>query len=1632
MRKTKTIFTGVIAAICLCVCAVIIFNVEKKAPASNIDVSGGIVYYSDIGLGNQAKIEVPANCDNGRVFFVVLRNTSDGLVKSQGGDCGENPTSVKIDVPQLNNNDSQDYYVCLTGRDVREESFVGKLDNAIKDIRTDAATFEINIDGEKIVFYKLTVKYVENTMKVTNVTVNGVNISTAPYISDDREVVFEVTSYNPMDKSAFDNENGKCKAMGTDDGTIIMNSVEETTSDDGTYKYNVKCTFKPREKWYNDYSNVHFTLMDKTGQIKWTDLHSMKGEDNPGIGEGYLRVDTLNVTGEFDIDEGTSEWSKDSPANVKMYLRQSSSADVDYLSAIKEEDLTVENSGDFENPPSIKLKKVEDEMYAEITVTCDEDKVVDNNISVRLNINRDRICINKVFTSINHVKIDRAAPKIITNERSFKEWRTGGAFLIYDVTDEGSGDIKTGGADGTKTKIVKKSDKTGWPDKYSYEIPIPNNGVLESASFTIIAIDQVGNYSTYDIKDLKVMIDNAKPTVKVVEARTYKPGSDDGNDPGDALFDLNKDWIREPVKIKLDINDKGSGVDLAHLNKDILGIENAKNIGFNTSSFVEKDDSGKITAVYMVINPLSKPLISIENNESNPTYSGKVKFILTDIAGNSCDETLMHVNIDVKAPYINEIRINKADDDGSGYLSNKDKIKIEVDTTDNKGSGAGYLKMKLIGRDDYIVLKPKPSSNDNITFEGEIDTGWMKNGGRVLLKEIFVSDNAGNKITYDYGKDGRDYGLVYMAPMDISKMELNYNNGKRLVKNGDEILVDFKPGRELEDNGKVSTISIGSRKGDLSWFHDDGIYKGYYTVEDMPENDNGEFDINIFFHDKAGNELRIDNALLGQKIKYYAPIEESIYDLSFVIKDSDKRIARNGDVVRVSFKTKHPVTVSNAKIANRDVQFSSNGSYEHTAEIKLEDGMVSDNNAIPYSFELSDEAGNSVYRVDQGKTGALTYYAPLNVHDIKMTSNNENTANTGAKNGDSLTVSFVTNHPAEVKEASIGGQGIDFTSGDRMNWSGTVNTTEGMTSDMGYIPLHIVVGDEAGNDVVRKSENDLSTQKVKYVAPISITGVSMESSNEKEPKKAAKSGDTVTVSFMANHNVTITNAKIGGKDASLSVTEAGGEKRKYELTCSFSDDELADRAQIHFSFDASDMAGNPPASISDGTLGASTLTYYAPITTEASIASNSKHSEYVRNGGKVIITGEANHPVTVEKCKIMGRTVEGTKYAKNEYSVAYEIPEGESKLAESEVTFEYTLTDDAGNELKVNKVTDKSKVLYDRTQPVIEADYDKVNFTNSTVDYVFTFSDENLSAEDLSIKVNGEEQITDDERSSFKGTYFVKEISVDSDDNYKITADAADLAGNSAEPAVINMTVDKTAPQIKTVSISTDKPKIFGGPFSIKDHLEIDEANLKEIICTVTNSNGTTDWDINDPVTAEGKNTINIMATDMADNTSESVTYDIYIDTTPPKPVVAEKKRNLFVYSDKQAVFNEDAELEISLEPLHIEGVSEPDHFTKLVITDDDGEVIYDLLSGGYESADNKGAYFIAMSDKGEFYIVLEAEDEVGNKTGEMKYKFRIKEKGIMPENDMAVAAIATAGGVVAIATGYVLVFKRVRRKRLG
>lgn len=691
-------------------------------------------------------------------------------------------------------------------------------------------------------------------------------------------------------------------------------------------------------------------------------------------------------------------------------------------------------------------------------------------------------------------------------------------------------------------------------------------------------------------------------------------------------------------------------------------------------------------------------------------------------------------------------------------------------------------------------------------------------------------------------------------------------------------------------------------------------------------------------------------------------------------------------------------------------------------------------------------------------TSLVTYYAPIQfAPEMSSGKTHPDFGYQVARDGDALVVKFFTGHPIEglsdlfITDTSDTGQlpaasrirvaHTDYTFSETATPGfGYENIIRfylpslGQELDLLYMKPVVCVTDIAEQsytyqDAYAGAEPYVS---VRYYAPIQISNIAITSTNSKAPSKYVKNSDTITVSFVSNHEVLLNGSIAGIPVANFSRDGSGSEKNiAWTYTYTVQGGELADLAMVPFQFTAEDVAGNAPVSIDQNTPGVmNQLQYYAPITSTAAIESNGRNRNYAKNGDTVTVRFATNHNTFVAAGLIAGRSV-GMDGADTMLPYAfYQIPAGEGSIPEGELSFEITLEDVAGNELKVARITDGSRVIYDRTRPTVRLTPLFNGYTNEDITFSAVYEDMNQDAGALSLIFNGMETITATDRAA-AGSSYAKQITLTEEGSYRLVATAIDLAGNEVEMAVtLVFTLDKTSPRIQML---LDR-NTFKTGFTLDELFFIEEANLRDVVCTISDGEGVHDWSLDRPILPEGRKTVVLLANDLAGNSSPPTTFDIYIDATAPRPVVQNEVNNvqLSFGTDNELIGN--GQLVIGLEALQM-GDEGPDFFTTLRLLDENGNVVQDLLAA---DADPAGTFTLIIPSHGSYVLVVAAQDDVGNETGSLGYQitYRAATLGELIDQDIPGGFLAKGGGWLLGIGGiggaaiFFLVLWRVRKKK--
>lgn len=886
------------------------------------------------------------------------------------------------------------------------------------------------------------------------------------------------------------------------------------------------------------------------------------------------------------------------------------------------------------------------------------------------------------------------------------------------------------------------------------------------------------------------------------------------------------------------------------------------------------------------------------------------------------------------------------------------------------------------------TVSPQTRDNKNWTVSYSIQSGDIKMDNSVVSFGFTAEDKAGNTAA----KTQQDTACItYFAPIEIVGLSASTNNSRSgyYAKNGDIVSVHFSTTHPVI----ISNFSVAGKNGSCTSMNNKGMdWTGTYQIENGDLPDNSQIYFSITANDNAQNtpvSKSQNDVVDGKSILYFAPIESSVENFEFKSENKNAGYAKVGDSINISFQTTHPVILSNVNIAGKSIVPQNTGSTKWNIAYTMEKDQIPDNTNVKFNLAIDDLAGNSEVTKTDHDVSKITYQAPIVIHDLTFESNNAKSKYL-ARNGNILTVQFHTTHPVQLASSKVADRFISFQSylNNGMDWSATYQVNNGETKDFEDISLFFDANDAAGNAQVSVTQNNVP--QIKYYAPISITDLKIISNNGKDSLKYAKNGDTIQVSFQTNHPMLLTDASIAFHGVMPVQTVCENPVCQYEYAYTLKPGDMTDLADVPFHFQADDAAGNDTAHetfLSSNVNGR--IQYFAPITAGTSIDSTGNNKQFAKNGDAVQLIIKANHDVSVNNPVVSGRAASSEGDKSTALKVEYRIPENETSLREGNVAFSYNLIDPAGNTLPVHAVSDQSKVVYDRTRPLVDLRPDFSGFLNEGINYVVTYSDANLSSNGIEMVINNSEQTLPPSVSHNSGiSVFTKSAALNAEGVYNIIGKAQDLAGNESQPeAIARITIDKTSPTITSTKIQLAKTLTFKKGFRIADYFNINEKYIKDIICKLSDSFGSVDWDINEPINTDGKKTIYLLVTDMSGNHSQALTYDFYIDGTAPKMHIKDLNTDEdLTAGNNPNIFTSSISLEAYLEKLEI-GNETRDKFTTLQLLNQNGCVIDDLLKNA-ENSDYKAK----ITTYGTYRLIARAVDSVGNET-ESQYGIIYRDK---------------------------------------
>ncbi|MCL2425318.1 MAG: hypothetical protein FWD05_03165 [Oscillospiraceae bacterium] len=446
---------------------------------------------------------------------------------------------------------------------------------------------------------------------------------------------------------------------------------------------------------------------------------------------------------------------------------------------------------------------------------------------------------------------------------------------------------------------------------------------------------------------------------------------------------------------------------------------------------------------------------------------------------------------------------------------------------------------------------------------------------------VDMEDAAGNK--YELTENAPLLSPVtYFAPIIINNISFvsgntTTPNSYRLARNGDVLTLRFNTSHPV--NRPHVTIA-GQAPNTLDSIGNNHMYWiATFRVENIQLPDNTDIRFTATARDIAGNEsatitetTRVDTS----RVRYFAPIV--INNLSFSSNNpASASFARIGDVVTLTFSTTHPVNLSNVTVAGVPATATSanNNRMSWTITHNVTGWNISNQGAISFTFTANDDAGNVPVTTQNTAATLVSYFAPIEVSNVRVETSNVNDGNRFARDDDMVTITFQTNHAvtisnARIAENAIGAAGITSTAGGT-SYNHTIRRAlqNGDLPDLATVTFSFSVDDAARNATVSGAYNAIGvTNRIQYFAPITAD-VSIRSDGNNTA--FANNGTSIIVDVETNHDASVAQATIFNR-----VTENAGNGTQ-NLTVTYTIDEnefVIEEGIVPFEINITDVAGN--------------------------------------------------------------------------------------------------------------------------------------------------------------------------------------------------------------------------------------------------------------------------------------------------------------------------------------------------------------------------------------------------------------------------------------------------------------------------
>ncbi|WP_078754328.1 Ig-like domain-containing protein, partial [Enterovibrio nigricans] len=906
----------------------------------------------------------------------------------------------------------------------------------------------------------------------------------------------------------------------------------------------------------------------------------------------------------------------------------------------------------------------------------------------------------------------------------------------------------------------------------SSELVITNSGVLNLAYpeaspledgryvWRVTLTDIAGNVTESEVQTL--VIDTVAPTISDIDLETDSGSNTD-------------DWITN------DNTPLFSGRAEAGTQVTMILTRNGVEQGVTPTSVQVGNDG---TFSYQLVNTLNDG-------------SYEVKFVVTDVAGNTKESSISNLEIDTAAPPLTGVRLSEGSDSG---ISSSDSVTKDKTPQFEGNSEAGATISLVLSRGDnqlgpWTTVVSNVDGSWTLSVDNEIEDGEYS--WRITATDIAgnVSAAATGEITVDTQVSQFD---VRLSDRDDTGFENNDNITNKtsvsLTGNG-------------ENNSKVSLVSLAKNGTviDVSSIAAVNVANGIWSLSLPALNlGDGEYSYTVKLVDTAGNSLVRSGSVTLDTAQ---PILTAALD-----SDSDSGTSNDGitnDKTPTFVGTVSEQSRIVLKLYDGDVQVGetygpvmSNASWSISVGSELADGN--------YTWEIiaEDIAGN---QSSQRGDVVVDTVAPSIVFGLDADSD------TGTSQSDNIT----KDRQLEFK-GSVSGEGsrqvelrFEFYRVGAEKDPVLVKQVSGgsdFTFDVvapvdGSYQWKLIAIDAAGNqtqkagNVVVDTVVDAFSQST-GLDPDSDSGTSDSDSisNDRTPTftGATEPHARVTLTMVLSNNEVVNIATTAGENGSFILTVPEGQALQVD-------------GDYSWTLTAQDTAGNLLVKA-----GQYTLDTHAPVVTYDLAGDTGNSDDWITKNTSLEVSGTSDTTSNVEVTLKAGQSVI------NQQSIVPSngrwVYEYANELTDGTYTVIVTSTDAAGNTFQSEKslVIDTQLLntfkLYNDTG---SSDSDNITNADNLEFRGQTDSDATVTLSVLSAD-NVELYSYNPTVSSSTGQWSFTIPVVLPEGSYKFSVSATDVAGNT-QVKEVNVEVDRTPPPLAAITLDSDDDTGVKGDWITKD-----------------------------------------------------------------------------------------------------------------------------------------------------------------------------------------------------------------------